>query len=58
MIAGILSRQPSDGRPIQLVAALGEEPQKSVMQQACKRHRHAQSCGRSERKTDYGEHAS
>ena len=43
--AGVLGRQTTDRRPIQVVAALGEKPQKSVVQEACKRHRHTQSLG-------------
>src|ERR1700676_5398111 len=43
--AGILGRQTTNGRPIEFVAALGEKPQKSIMQQACKRHGHSQALG-------------
>ena len=50
MIAGILGRQAANGGPIKLVAALGEEPQKSIMQQAGKGHRHPQILGCGQRK--------
>src|ERR1700692_935317 len=51
-IAGILGRQTTNGRPIEFVAALGEKPQKSIMQQACKWHRHPQTLGCGQRKPD------
>jgi hypothetical protein len=51
-IACILSREAADGGPIEGVPALSEEPQKSIMQQASKRHRYAQTLGRFQREAD------
>src|ERR1700676_3468529 len=52
MIAGILGRQTTNGRLIEFVAALGEKPQKSIMEQARKRHRHPQTLGCGQRQPD------
>src|SRR5258705_519844 len=51
-IAGILCCEAADGGPIEAVAALREEPQKAVVQQAAERHGHAQTLGRLEREPD------
>ena len=44
-IASVLRCQAADGDPIEAVAALREEPQEAVVQQASERHRHAQTLG-------------
>src|SRR5271154_1188860 len=51
-IAGILSGQAPDSGPVKLVATLREEPQKSIAQQTCKRHRHAEALRRGQREAD------
>src|SRR6266446_6044584 len=51
-IASVLCREAADGGPIEAVAALREEPQKAVVQQASKRHGHAQTLGRRQREAD------
>src|SRR5205814_371583 len=50
--ASVLCCEPADGGPIETVSALREEPQKAVVQQACERHRHAQTLGRLQREPD------
>src|ERR1700730_4216232 len=50
--ACILCREATDGGPIEALAALGEEPEKSVVQQAAKRHRYPQRLGRRQREAD------
>src|SRR2546421_143951 len=50
--AGVQCREAADGGPIEAVAALCEEAQKAVVQQACERHRHAQTLGRLQREPD------
>src|SRR2546429_2086208 len=50
--ASVLRCEAADGGPIETVAALREQPQKAVVQQACERHRHAQTLGRLQREPD------
>src|SRR5271168_3494958 len=49
---GIVGRDSADGGPIKLITPLGEEPQKSVVQQAGNRHRHALTLARIEPEPD------
>ena len=49
---GIPGREPADGGPIKPITPMGEEPQKSVVQQAGNRHRHALTLGRGQPEPD------
>ena len=40
-LACIPGREAADGGPIEMLATLGQQPQKSVVEQATQRHRHA-----------------
>src|SRR3984885_7523656 len=51
-ISGILGSQPTDRGPIEILAALGEHSQESIVQQASERHGYAQALGRGQRETD------
>ena len=52
-ITCILCRESAEGRPIELGAAvLTQEAQESVVEQAAKRHRHAQALGRRQREAN------
>src|ERR1700679_1368814 len=51
-ISGILESQPADCGPIEILAALGEQAQESVVQEASERHGYAQALGRGQRETD------
>src|SRR5580698_7301903 len=51
-VAGIESSQPPDGGPIKVAAAMCQESQKSVVQQASQRHGHAETLGRGQRQAD------
>jgi hypothetical protein len=51
-IASILARQSPDGGPVEPLAALGEEPHESIVQQVGKRHRYPQVLGCGEREAD------
>src|ERR1700685_402864 len=50
--AGILGCQTADSGPIKLLAPLGEEPKKAIVQQACQWHRYAQILGFRQREAD------
>ena len=47
---GYMVIQPADGSPIELLTTLGQQPQKSVVEQAAEGHRHTQSFGRCQRR--------
>src|ERR1700722_14966778 len=50
--ARILCCQPADRGPIETLAALGKQAQKSIMQQASERHGNLQTLGRGQREAD------
>src|SRR5882757_725537 len=51
-LARILCSEPADGGPIETLAALGKQAQKSIMQQASERHGNAKTLGRGQREPD------
>src|ERR1700674_5322500 len=50
--ARILCCEPADSGPIEALAALGKQAQKSIMQQASERHGNAKTFGRGQREPD------
>src|SRR5258708_30696148 len=52
ILARILCGEPADGGPIEALAALRKQAQKSIMQQASQRHGYAQTLRRGQREPD------
>src|SRR5258708_7838929 len=52
ILARILGGEPADGGPIEALAALRKQAQKSIMQQASQRHGYAQTLRRGQREPD------
>jgi hypothetical protein len=48
----VLRGELGDGRPVELFAALGEQREEAVPQEARQRHGHAQALGRGQRQAD------